>query len=129
MKVRLLRKGSQGIKGTYANIDHHAQSLKPLVQFLESEIKYCGFKEWAQGHNVHLFVTHDERRFTMRGVKGEAGEGYIGITLYCRQSRQNEIPLATLYCDTPSTSAKHRFASMLGFLAEIPPHNHPKGDE
>ena len=59
MEIKLLRSDGQGIAGTYANIDHHAQPLKPLVKALEKEAKrnWKSFKTWRQGHNIHIFET------------------------------------------------------------------------
>ena len=77
-----------GLDGTLRNVEHHAEKLKPLIEALRPYGKEWGFKEWKQGHNVHEFVTHDGRRFTLRGIT-ENGS-YCGLRLAVRLSRSRE---------------------------------------
>jgi hypothetical protein len=75
-RIRLLRKNGRGLEGTYENIRHHARPMKAYVDILAPVIPTLGFKDWAQGHNVHTFVTDDGREYTLRPIyQGK----YIGI--------------------------------------------------
>lgn len=91
MKVSLLRKDGFGIKGTYRNVDHHAQVLRPMVEKLEAAADEFGFKTWRQGHNVHVFENEDGRRFDIVPYADESG--YIGLQYRFRESRSKAIPL------------------------------------
>lgn len=90
--VKKLRKTSSGIQGTFANADHHAKRLLPLVKQLGAAAKDWGFAEWKQGHNVHIFTSDDGRSFVMRPWRDETNE-YAGIQVFARISRSTEIPL------------------------------------
>lgn len=112
--VKLIRKDSQGLKGTYANIDHHAQKVKLLVQALEPYGKHLGFKIWNQGHNVHEFTTHDNTSYTLRPVyDNEEGRDYIGLRLSLRVSRSVEYRLT----DVTELSDIPRLVEMMRLLA------------
>ena len=110
-QVSLLRKDGHGITGTYANIEHHAQNVKPLVDALKPYGESWAFKEWKQGHNIHEFVTEDGRRFTLRAfrINGE----YQGLRLSIRLSRSQEIPL----CEVSGLPEIPVLAQMMGKLA------------
>lgn len=86
-----LRKGGLGIAGTYRNADHHANAVIPFLKVLEVVLPTIGFKEWHQGHNVHEFVTLDDRKFTLRAYTRD--REYRGIRLSLRISRSCEILL------------------------------------
>lgn len=90
-KVSMLRSDGHGIVGTYANADCHAKVVKPLVQALEPYGEHLGFAEWKQGHNIHVFVANDGRKFTLRAFTKDGN--YHGIRLSLRVSRSKEIQL------------------------------------
>ena len=94
MKVELMRKDSKGIKGTYANAEHHAQACIPLVKALETMAPTFGFEKWKQGHNVHLFVAKGGRKFDM--VPYVVDGVYIGLQLRLRASRSSATPLVNI---------------------------------
>ena len=94
-KISLLRKTSLGIQGTFANANHHAQTLLPMIEALRPQILSMGFTDWRQGHNVHEFVTADARRFTLRPFTRDGS--YVGLRLSFRLSRSKEIFLTD--CD------------------------------
>jgi hypothetical protein len=91
-QINLLRKGSLGIKGTERNADHHAKAVIPYIEVLKAAVPHMGFKEWKQGHNVHVLITRDDRVFVLRPI-WEDGLGYTGVKLLARVSRTHEIPL------------------------------------
>lgn len=96
--IKLLRKGSRGIEGTYENADHHAKKILPIIEAMEGALKHLGFKEIKHGHNVHELVTETDQRYTLRPVyrtiEGtEDGRDYFGVRLSLRLSRSEEIHL------------------------------------
>lgn len=98
MQIVPLRSNSQGISGTYANIQHHAKVFQELVPYLEANIKLLPYKLWKQGNNVHLLITEDDRTLVFRPVKNEEGI-YCGISVAARFSRSTEMRLFTLLAD------------------------------
>ena len=126
MQVEVLRKGSQGIKGTIANIAHHAQPLADLVQKLVGLVdlykKEIGFAKWRQGHNVSVFETVDGRKFVFRPLHLK-GEGYCGLTLSARVSRGHEIHLMTIYADCRNHLTPADMLVALRRFAETQPTN------
>ncbi len=76
---KLLRVTSRGLAGTMANIHHHAENLYPLVTRLAVLIDKLDIKEWRQGHNMHVLVTHDDRLFSLKPVRFR--ERYVGVQL------------------------------------------------
>lgn len=118
-EVRLLRKDSKGIIGTYENANHHAQLLLPFINELKRTIMKLGFKEWIQGHNVHEFITTDGRKFTLRGIVAKNEDDvdeYVGIRLSSRVSRSLEIRLFDANCETSIKILKN----MMEYLATPP---------
>lgn len=121
--VKLIRSDSLGIAGTYKNIDHHAEVMRPFVEAMERMVPHLGFKEWKQGHNVHEFVAHGGQRYTLRAFRwnGDDGEGevYAGIRLALRVSRELEYPLIDIseVADVPRLMDAMRMIAvgMLGF--------------
>lgn len=113
--VKLIRKDSKGIQGTYANINCHAQKVESLVKALEPHGPHFGFKEWRQGHNVHEFTTHSGMSYTLRPIytDHEGGRDYIGLRLSLRSSRSVEHRLT----DVTSLSDIPRLVEMLRLLA------------
>lgn len=93
--VSPLRKGGHGIQGTYANCDHHARQIRPLIEVLEHAVPVMGFKHWEQGHNVHVLHTHDGRKYDL--VPLVINDQYSGIRLRVRQSRSEKIDLVDAY--------------------------------
>lgn len=77
--IRLVRSDSLGLRGTYRNIGCHAEALRHHVALLEPLVQTIPFKSWLQGHNTHIFVTHDHREFRFRPlyVRGS----FIGLEL------------------------------------------------
>ncbi len=93
--VTILRKGSSGIRGTLANIDHHAHNVEPLVLALAPHVlAMVPHIKWGQGHNVHTFTTADGRKFDMVPLKRD-GE-YEGLELRLRPSRGKRVLMAQL---------------------------------
>lgn len=116
MKIEMMRRGSIGIKGTIANAEHHAQNMLEIIHFMADKAKGWGFDLWRQGHNVHMFVTKDDRTFTIRPV--QINGKYSGIKVCAYFGRGNEMPLF-------STSLKRDlgwmlFSSFMSSLAESP---------
>ena len=96
MKTELLRSDSKGLTGTLENAEHHAIKCKKLIDALVPLTSTFKFKTWKQGHNVHIFVTEDDRRYDIVPYLGDDGDGnidYIGLELRVRQSRSVAIPL------------------------------------
>ena len=83
------RSDSRGIAGTYSNVQHHAQSLAPFVQFLEVVREDLDIKRWIEAHNVHEFHTKDGRKYKFRPLHTV---GYIGIEL-CQTLNGIEVPV------------------------------------
>lgn len=117
MKVSLIRKDSKGIAGTYANAEHHALLVLPMVKKLEALVYTFGFKEWKQGHNVHLFIAEDGRKFDM--IPYFHNNEYTGLQLRLRESRSKATPLITV------TSVKEipMLAAFMTALAQCPSDN------
>ncbi len=91
-KITLMRKGSQGIKGTIINATHHAEDILPYINDMRKEVMKLGFTTWRQGHNVHMFINSDGQRYTLRAFT-RADEGYVGIRLSLRVGRSAEYRL------------------------------------
>jgi len=131
MQIEVLRKGSQGIKGTIANIAHHAPDLADLVTKLASLVdlykKDLKFIKWRQGHNTHVFVTKDGRMFVFRPLHLK-GEGYCGLTLSNRVSRSNETHLMTIYADCRNHLTPDGVVNALQWLSEVQPTNLPSSE-
>ena len=94
MKTTLIRSDSNGIKGTYANANCHAQACLPLIKALEAQAPVFGFDTWQQGHNVHVFHTTDGRKFDIVPYANE--NGYIGLQYRHRLSRSKAIPIMAI---------------------------------
>jgi len=132
MQVQVLRKGSQGLKGTLANAEHHAKGLlgliNSLVSLIESDPDWLTFETWAQGHNVSVFKTKDGRKFILRPLNLKK-EGYVGLALSLRVSRSTETHLATIYADQRNGMRPHHLLEIMARLAEPEPHNIPSSEE
>lgn len=96
-EVTLLRKGGKGLVGTIANAEHHAELMLPFIAAMKKEVKKLGFATWRQGSNIHEFVTHDGRRFTLRPFGNRENDRgvweYCGVRLSLRVSRSQEYRL------------------------------------
>jgi hypothetical protein len=117
-KVTLMRKDSQGLAGTVANAEHHANDILPFIESMSGAVKHLGFKEWKQGHNVHEFITHDGRSFVLRPIvkDGENGEvHYFGLRLSMKLGRKMEDQHRLM--DIGSISDVGRLLDMLHQLA------------
>lgn len=90
-QITFLRRDGHGIAGTYTNAEHHAQNVQPIVAALEPFGALLGFAEWKQGHNVHVFIANDDRKFTLRAFIKDGQ--YAGIRLSARLSRSQELRL------------------------------------
>ena len=90
-KIVKLRKDGNGIKGSIANAEHHAPKILPFIHTMRKPLTQLGFDVIARGHNVHVFETHDGRKFTLRPFQRN-GE-YVGIRLALRLSRSTEVHL------------------------------------
>lgn len=125
MRIEVLRKGSKGLKGTYANIDHHAKKLRPLVEDLVAHLTdkksplRPKFARWLQGANVHVFEADDGRKFVLRPVRDDGV--YEGVQLSARFSRSNEQPLITLWCDYRNMMYPVDLLKVLYWCAETSP--------
>lgn len=96
MKTELIRSDSRGIKGTLENAKHHAPACLELINAIIPLIPIIKFKTWKQGHNVHIFITEDDRRFDIVPYLSDTGDGnidYTGLELRFRQSRSVAIPI------------------------------------
>lgn len=83
--IKLLRKSSFGIDGTYKNAHHHAQKLLPLIDALVKVIPESKYQTWIQAHNVHILETVDGRKFILRPYSDETR--YVGMTVSTKGSR------------------------------------------
>ncbi len=94
-EVSVLRKGGRGLVGTYENIAHHAAKVKPYVDALAPLGPLFGFKRWRVGHNVHVFVTHDDTQYVLRPTYDlvDGSRDYNGLSLGLRVSRGHEVEL------------------------------------
>lgn len=104
--IKLLRKDSLGVDGTYRNAKHHAQNLIPIIDALVKELPMMNFKEWGQAHNVHTVTTWDNRKFIFRPYSDEGG--YAGITLSVKTSRSKESEVF-LFKTTPDENQINNF--------------------
>jgi hypothetical protein len=124
MQVETLRKGSQGIQGTFANIRHHARSLESLVERIVTLVdlnkKELKFARWRQGNNVHLFETQDGRTFVFRHLR-LTGKGYCGLTLALRVAYGQEVHLMTIYTDTHNHLTPEGLVSALCWMSDVKP--------
>lgn len=68
---------SEGLLGTYTNLEHHAANIKPLVESLLPMVDSLRVREWRQFNNVHYLCTHDGRYFYFRPIR-IAGK-YVGL--------------------------------------------------
>lgn len=110
--VVLLRKDSQGIKGTIANANHHAQKILPFIEAIQGAIPHIGFALHRAGHNVHEFHTNDGRKFTLRAFT--LNGRYHGVRLALRVSRSVEIRLI----DITSVTEVPQLLAVMAQLAE-----------
>lgn len=121
-KIVKLRTTGKGLKGTYENIDHHAQALRPFVEALEPHALRWGFMTWRQGSNVHQFDTHYGKSYTLRPIfkrtKGDTGYRYVGIAVSLRISRSQEHVLAHV----TRQSDINRLSEMMRLLAGAQEH-------
>jgi len=90
-EVKLLRKDSKGIEGSYDNADHHAKAILPFIDAMKDKMTALGFTLWKTGNNVHEFHTADGNRYTLRAFRRD-GE-YVGVRLALRISRSAEYRL------------------------------------
>lgn len=101
MQIKLLRKNSEGIAGTYRNARHHAKPAVPLIQKLEetfqTQLKPYDFI-WEQGHNVHVITTGDNRKLVFRPFH-QPGNIW-GIDVLLKNSRTSEVRLMTVRNET-----------------------------
>lgn len=92
--ITVIRKGSKGLDGTIENANHHAQPALPLVELMSKIIPSLGFREWKQGHNVHVLETADGRQYAFRPLVYTSGQSNSwGLRMLLRYSRTVEIPL------------------------------------
>ncbi len=103
--IRIGRRGSSGIEGTFRNAEHHAKPVIPLVKALIALLPDAGFKDWIQYNNVHTLVTQDGREFNCRPLVYEFELGKEdtreptqygktwGLRVSCKVSRTEEIAL------------------------------------
>jgi len=94
MEIRLIRKGSKGLDGTYQNANHHAQPTLPLIDVFVRGIKEEldeVVKIWHQGHNIHVLESKDGRKIALRPFRNR--EGDWGIEMLVKISRSQEFPL------------------------------------
>lgn len=117
LSVELYRADSQGIKGTYANIDHHAAELRGLVEYLEARATRLGFRRWRQAHNVHMFVTPDDRTVILRPFRDD---GYAGIyaAIKLGRGRSEEHVFSRVYADERDGFTWGDFAKALKVFAK-----------
>lgn len=111
--VVLLRKDSQGIKGTIANAKHHAQKILPFIEAIQGAVPHLGFALHKAGHNVHEFHTNDGRRFTLRAFTKDGS--YEGVRLALRVSRSLEVRLMDI---TSVVEVPHLLAVMASLAAD-----------
>jgi hypothetical protein len=89
-ELRLIRRDSKGITGTYENVRHHAAALIPYVQFLEVVREDLSIAWWGEAHNVHVFQTTDGRHYKFRPLHTV---DYVGIELCQTLNNGIEIPV------------------------------------
>lgn len=115
-EIKLLRKGSVGIIGTYRNAEHHAKNCLPLIKILEAIITsyahdedYESFK-WEQGNNIHIITRNlDGAQLAFRPYSDHET---WGIDVLAKFARSDEMRLVTI--TNPET------ASLFGvFLGEF----------
>jgi hypothetical protein len=104
MQIVPIRKTSKGIIGTYANAEHHAKELVPMIHFFETQLmryKKSGASRidvWKQGHNVHEIGMQDGRKFVFRPI-WKKGQGYVGISFGLKITRGVDYPLFNMFYD------------------------------
>lgn len=98
MKKRCIRKGSKGIEGTYANIEHHATGVMSIVKILESAVEtyHEYIDEWIQGHNIHILKTVDGRKFAFRPYMCATSKSVNGVEVKLHLSRRQEIRIGLI---------------------------------
>lgn len=111
-EVKLLRKDSKGVEGSYDNADHHAKPILPFIDAMKDKVHQLGFAEWRQGNSVHEFRTLDDVRYTLRAFCRD-GE-YVGVRLSLRISRSAEYRLI----DIESVDEVPRLLDAMTLLAQ-----------
>lgn len=129
MKIQPMRRTASGIQGTYANANHHAKVLIPLVNTLVRKIQTTGTDTWIQGHNIHVLVSKDGRRLVLRPL-ARKDKGYIGITVGLKLSRSHEVHLASIYAEEhddreqfPDGLSVERLIDFICSFMEVEPDN------
>jgi hypothetical protein len=120
MRIVPIRKGSKGLQGTYDNANHHAPKLVPLIEILESMIKYHGrmgyIEIWEQGHNIHIITRADGFRLYFRPCRTKVEGEVDAIMVGYKHSREVEIPLFCL----DSTESTYQFGASLCRMFNLP---------
>jgi hypothetical protein len=125
-EVKPIRKGSKGLKGTIIRSRHHAKMMLPFIDAMRGAVKHLGFAEWLEGETVHEFRTHDDRRYTLRGLRVDGK--YIAIQLAARLSRSNEIPLLTVQSVSEAPSLLTVLSMLAKPLATGEAYEEPEGE-
>ena len=116
MRIVPIRKGSRGIEGTYANAEHHARDVLPLIRILHTAVVNYGtlrmIEIWEQGHNVHIITRDDGLRLYFRPHRRKHVDGVSGIEVGIKHSRSVEIPLVIIEI----AEQAYAFAAFLGSM-------------
>lgn len=116
MEVKLLRRGSKGLEGTYQNIEHHAIGAFPVVKVLVEIIKANQFliEKWTQGHNTHLITSKDNRTLVFTPFK-DGDDSYSGVEVRLYVSRTKRVRLFVI----DSVQKAYEFDKFLRDFLEI----------
>jgi hypothetical protein len=119
MEVKLLRRGSKGLEGTYQNIEHHAIGAFPVVKVLVEIIKANQFliEKWTQGHNTHLITSKDNRTLVFTPFKDDLNphNPYSGVEVRLYVSRTQRVRLFVI----DSVQKAYEFDKFLRDFLEI----------
>lgn len=116
IKIVPLRKNGKGIKGTYENVDHHAEAIRPYVDALSTMIPTMHFVRWRQGHNIHVLDTQDGRSFDLVPLRIDGK--YTGVRFRMRLSRTYKA----IVCDCPNIGRISQLAVVMHAVS------HPIGE-
>jgi hypothetical protein len=115
--ISAIRRGNLGLEGTLRNANCHAKPAIPLVELMAKIIPDLGFKEWWQGHNIHVLETMDGRQFAFRPLVYEVSKGEFswGLRMFLKYSRTTEVPLM----DIKSTEDVMKACTFLGQTTDL----------
>lgn len=118
-KTTKIRSTSNGIDGTYANVEHHALAVEPIIAILISHFVTLQpeIKKWVQGHNIHVIHSMDDRKLSFRPFSDDTG--IVGVQVALRMSRSSETRLQFIESEIEAIQFGSWLAMFLDFQANF----------